>query len=225
MPICAICGRDVETVTPDHIPPECLMAGIPDDQLIKVPGCQECNQGSSKDDEYFRMQVFVDGASQHPTAIASQPAARRALNREKGKGFRNLIYGSLRPVPEFTPSGLLVPGMKFDANYDRIARSARKIVRGLFYHIKGYPVPENYWVMCDYLDVIPFKYPDFVVKQIEEIILPVIVPLEATIIGPEAFCYRHGYLESDPNVFFVLFELYNRFQFFGFTPKKGSATP
>ena len=71
MPICAICGKVVEKVTSDHIPPK-SMFGTKPNNLITVPACPACNGGSSADDEYFRLIASEVDTAVHPDANASE---------------------------------------------------------------------------------------------------------------------------------------------------------
>ena len=53
MPICGFCGKDVEKVTEDHVPPKCMYGGVAVPHPIKVPSCGDCNWGTSKNDEFL----------------------------------------------------------------------------------------------------------------------------------------------------------------------------
>src|SRR5438105_2116110 len=66
-PACVYCGER-DATTEDHIPPRCLF-GLPlPSTLIKVPSCFRCNNGASKDDEYFRMVLSFRHDIDHPDA-------------------------------------------------------------------------------------------------------------------------------------------------------------
>jgi hypothetical protein len=58
-----------------------------------------------------------------------------------------MIIDSICKIPLETDSGIYLghaPALKFDQ--DRVNRVSQRIVRGLFFHEKGYPVPLDYEV-------------------------------------------------------------------------------
>ena len=58
---CIYCSKPAETA--DHVPPRNLFPKDRRNGLQSVPACKECNEGFSKDDEYFRL--FITGHSEH----------------------------------------------------------------------------------------------------------------------------------------------------------------
>ena len=70
---CVYCGK-IRTITDDHIPPSSIFAKPKPNNLITVPSCHYCNQGSSKDDEYFRLTLTIrKDVSQHPDVLMNYP--------------------------------------------------------------------------------------------------------------------------------------------------------
>ena len=59
--ICPFCAKE-KYLTDDHIPPKNLFPKPRPNTLITVPGCDECNRGNSKDDEYFRLMINMNHA-------------------------------------------------------------------------------------------------------------------------------------------------------------------
>jgi len=55
---CAYCSETAD-LTRDHIPPKSLFRKPLPDDLITVPCCLTCNNGRSKDDEYFRLALSL----------------------------------------------------------------------------------------------------------------------------------------------------------------------
>ena len=97
MPICAICGKMVNTLTNDHIPPK-SMFGTKPSNLITVPSCPDCNGGSSADDEYFRLIASEVYTAAHPDAKKANEAIVRSMQRPQAKGFRESLRQSIFPV-------------------------------------------------------------------------------------------------------------------------------
>lgn len=151
MPICAYCRQIVEKVTADHVPPRGLFGKSPKGNLITVPACEKCNNSTSKDDEHFRLLALDILASEVPAAQQANDATLRALKREQAKGFRESVYSTLQPVQLLSPGGLFL-GNTFTmrVKMERLSRTIEKTVRGLFFHHKGSPVPEDYrvWSQC-----------------------------------------------------------------------------
>src|SRR6266545_1787061 len=83
---CVYCGT-VGVLTEDHIPPDCLFSQRPSD-ILEVPSCWKCNNGASRDDEYFKtMMVMKDRAGSHPEASALHASVFRGLKHRRKVGF------------------------------------------------------------------------------------------------------------------------------------------
>src|SRR5947209_12050685 len=129
MPICAICGKLVEKVTNDHIPPK-SMFGTKPSNLITVPSCPDCNGGSSADDEYFRLIASEVDTAVHPDAKKTSEAIVRSMGRPQAKGFRESLRRSMYPVEVAVGDATEVrPFVGLDVR--RLDHTADKITRGL----------------------------------------------------------------------------------------------
>lgn len=63
---CVLCGKNIAT-TREHVPPKNLFKKPRPDNLITVPACENCNSGSSKDDEYFlHFVATIVSPNEHP---------------------------------------------------------------------------------------------------------------------------------------------------------------
>ncbi len=148
--LCVYCQQRRAT-EPDHVPPRALFPRPWPKDLIEVPSCSECNRGFSKDDEWFRAMLIMrrDVAEQ----AASQPlldALFRAVARPQAKGLAELISRSMHDLPVVTRAGLLLghtPAYTVDTQ--RFRRYLARIVRGLFYHETGEPLPSDVRVTPD----------------------------------------------------------------------------
>lgn len=148
--ICVFCGRRRQ-LTEDHIPPKSLFAK--GTALIKVCACNECNQESSKDDEFLKLLLTLPlGASQLPQIKPLVPSVIRSFGKKEARRYARGILDSIVPVEITTPGGIFLghlPGLPVNRN--RIERIIRKIVRGLFYEEMKYALPRGYGVA-----VVPF---------------------------------------------------------------------
>lgn len=141
---CAFCGEHT-TVTDDHVPPQGLFYSAQgEDELIQVPGCGKCNEGASDDDEYFRdVTVSREESFAHPRSHVIRRKVARSLNRPQAKGKRR---GFEKSIVAYRRPGVLGAHHISDvgaieAEIDRLVRTARKIIRGLYYYEEGHPLP------------------------------------------------------------------------------------
>ena len=144
---CVYCNRFIDRKTLDHVPPKCLFPKGTQG-LITVPSCQECNNGSAKDDEYFRQMItFAIESSEHHQAKEPTAKALGNLYREESKGFRRMFFETLsqRPV-EYKP-GLFAPGMEYPTDLHRIGSVVTRTVRGLLWSETRVSLTENYGII------------------------------------------------------------------------------
>jgi len=214
MPICAICGQEVERVTSDHIPPK-SMFGTKPSNLITVPACPDCNGGSSTDDEYFRLIASEVDTATHPDAQKASEAIARSMARPQASGFRESLRKSIYGI-EVEEGGTTEVKPFFGLDVQRLDRTAKKIVKGLFYHVKGYPVPANYKVLAANLDLFMEKPLSVeLAKLIYNYLLPKCSWIKPTVIGNDVFIYQVFFEDDDPNTVFVLMQFYKRWRYFG----------
>lgn len=141
---CAFCGER-GTVTDDHVPPQGIFytthAG---EELIQVPGCGECNEGNSDDDEYFRdVTVSRKESYAHPRSHVIRRKAVRSLNRPQARGKKEAFKRSILAYrcPALLGAHHISDVAAVEVDIERLVRVARKIIRGLYYHEQGEPLP------------------------------------------------------------------------------------
>src|SRR4051812_45143873 len=87
---CVYCGQ--LATTGDHIPPASLFASPRPNNLIKVPSCKACNDGASKDDEYFRVQLALrEDMRGHPDVEGVLPDVIRGLENPAKHKFKEAL--------------------------------------------------------------------------------------------------------------------------------------
>jgi hypothetical protein len=131
---CYMCGAPA--TTKDHIPPWGMFPEPKPDNPIKVRACRACNNGSSLDDEYFRLVVGAcSNDSPQSMAVLNQRILRKARERPR---LATMFLKSCVHVEEFSPGGIYIgPARAVKYDRSRIQVVINKIVRGLFLRHTG----------------------------------------------------------------------------------------
>jgi hypothetical protein len=128
--LCAICGERVAS-TRDHVPPRGVFEKPPPVNLITVPACAECNNGSSKDDELFKAYLGLRVGDKAPAGF--QRNVRRTFDKNR-RLWRDVVT-KLEPVTLLSATGLVVgkaDRLLWDGKeHDRVIE---RIIRGLYFH-------------------------------------------------------------------------------------------
>ena len=189
---CFNCGRPA--TTKDHIPPKCLFRKNSKRQLISVPACKECNESTALDDEYFCAALATMlTASPAPQEVWNQ-RFRRQISRPDFQGLRKRLASQIAPIWLPSPRGFALTGI-LAAEQERMDRSIRKMVRGLFYHhrrrqMTTETVIDVLWKPSDWL-------PDFAYQ----------CPL--AVLEEDTFAYRYALTSDELGVSMWWFAFYN----------------
>jgi hypothetical protein len=102
-------------------------------QRLTIPSCDECNQGFSDDETYFREILALAGDPPNAARREIWPIILRSLDKEDGPRRVREMAAAMQPIQ--TPEGerhKVYPGRD-----KRVLRVVRKIVRGLchYHHI------------------------------------------------------------------------------------------
>lgn len=144
---CAYCGAS-HSLTVDHIPPRTLFPKPRPSNLITVPCCKSCNEGASKDDEYFRLVLSMRyDTGDHPAVRGILPSVYRSLENPNKRGLQVALAKSFCRIPVLSPERR-IRGLAagYDVDLRRLGRVAERITRGLFFHELGYRVPDDFCV-------------------------------------------------------------------------------
>jgi hypothetical protein len=138
------CGKPCETS--DHVPPKCLFARPAKENLIEVPSCWKCNNSFSKDDEYLKIVLgILDVNDSHSEVQELQPSINRAFFKPEKKRFVESFMKTMAIIPRYTNSGIFEGhAPAFTANKKRLIASAERITKGLFYHERGFRLPDDF---------------------------------------------------------------------------------
>ncbi len=110
------------------IPRNLFPRGERPSNLITLPECCDCNQGASKDEEYFLVAILAQGTLRNP-------AAQRRLDemRHSPRNRTKLARRFLRDLERLAAPVAGVAG-RFPLEVPRANRVLRRIVRGLYRH-------------------------------------------------------------------------------------------
>ncbi len=213
---CVHCGI-LGPVTSDHIPPKGLFAS-PRPKLKKVPSCESCNVGASKDDEYFRaMLSFHDTAGDHPDARQIRDKVFRGLDRPESAGLRHKIANATREVNVISSNGLFVGRrLAYDVDLIRLDRVVRRTLTGLYYKEKGYRLPDGYIAEVYSEEGLRDMSASAIEKMHRELIRPALANVPRTI-GNKVLRYWFALASDHPHVSGWVFQFYERINFFGIT--------
>ncbi len=149
---CVYCGVHTAT-TEDHVIPRGLFDAAPPGGYIKVPACLECNNGHSRDEEYFVATVTAEGdfyASAAARRVIERIGQKHQSGKRTMKGLAKRLVSSIESVTVNSESGIFLgtqPVVRLEVA--RVNRVLRKMVRGLFFHEFGRRLPvedKHLWV-------------------------------------------------------------------------------
>lgn len=129
---CVICGKR-EATTRDHVPPRGIFCRPRPGNLVCVPACQQCNNGSSDRDERFRVYLGLHVSSDDVGARFYREEALRTLRHNDR--LREEILSGTEPTYLSTENGV-IHGGGFRIRWDSDAHDAivERTIRGLYYH-------------------------------------------------------------------------------------------
>jgi hypothetical protein len=142
---CVYCGEN-EATTEDHVVPEGLFDHAPGGGYVKVPSCYDCNNGYSRDEEYFLVAVLAEATMHSPVAnrVLDRLAEDHRSGRRKRSGLAVALLQKVRPVDVYSPGGVYIgSGQGVEIDTARVNRVLEKIVRGLFFHRFKRPLPQR----------------------------------------------------------------------------------
>jgi hypothetical protein len=200
MKLCAHCRVPLERkdIHWDHVPPKCMFPKGTQG-IIQVPSCKDCNKGASDHDEHFRLMA-VD-ATANASSTEPRAAAARSLLHPRKEAFRESLERKAVPIEVETPEGTS-HGYKVPMSVSRLTITTEKIIRGLYYHHKGYPVPEGFAYPCICLNT---AKAELVASLLENVIEPLKTqPTDE--IGNGVFRYRYAFFsdEAPHNAIFLM---------------------
>lgn len=147
--MCIYCGC-VDADSVDHLPSKGLFPDPGPIPLVEVPSCQKCNQGFSKDEEFFRNFVCNFGIEANaPSAhlLAKTKVARSAKRRP---ALMASMFKKMSLVDFCTPGGIYL-GKKTliqipSEDHERVRYVMQKYIKGLYFNEFKKIIPPEYEV-------------------------------------------------------------------------------
>lgn len=195
--LCAICGD--KATTKEHIPPRTLFIKPRPSDLITVPACKKCNNGTSKEDERF--QVFLSliiGDNNKKTRSFFESNALPTLNH--ANGFKKSILNKSTEVTLLNSSGTqcgktgLVEIEKYC--FDVVIN---KCIRGLYYN--------RYNEILDKDTLIKVSYNLRLTASMYE----ASCKLKSVDIGNGTFVFKYAIAIEEPQESIWFLQFYNKF--------------
>ena len=210
--VCVYCGS-TEAITDDHIPPKSLFPKPRPSNLITVRSCRQCNEGASKDDEYFRLMLSLrHDTGDHPSVKQILPSIYRSLQKPAKKGFQQALFNSMKDMELVSRGGIyLGDAQSYDVNLVRLDRVAKRTTAGLYYHQFGKPIPAGFHVTAysaDGLDNLSADTKQRVIKLFDDV-----TRNEPHIFGDGVFAYWHEPAHNHDTVGVWVLAFYERVGF------------
>lgn len=207
--ICALCGVHPAT-SAEHVPAKQLWEPPRPSDLITVPACEHCNQGTQPDDDYFRSTLALV-AEQTPSATLEKirPNVTRAFARPQGAGLRSHFEQrmSFRPL-----GGGVIHQPVLDADSARVNKVVTKHALGLFYHVAQHPLSPAYGII-----VLPMRWLDRIPAEDrpiwESAIERALGGHQQAISDGSVFKFALKIADDEPNDFAAVLRYYDNFAY------------
>ena len=197
--LCCLCGIRPAT-TKDHIPPKCIFPSPRPVDIITVPACEECNEGTSAIDEEFR--VFVSMFAGKRTAEAERLWENQTLSTVK-KNRRLLDKATSACQPGYITSkhGIILGTVDLVVWDDSMSQIIDKMIRGLYFYHFGQ-------ILADRVDITVKQVNILTMNDIERNNLrECLKPLPCNYVADGQFLYRYARANDNPlrSVWFFIF--------------------
>lgn len=215
--LCAYCGAPAETK--DHIPPKCLFAKPKPSNLITVPSCQRCNLSDSGDDEYFRLMLSLKhDVYPHQDITKMWPRILDKLAKPQKTGLRLSVLSNIQPIAIYSPHKLRLGTVyAYDVDLSRLSHVAKRIFKGLYYHLRRTPLPQKYTVEAYAFNGFGHALPS--VRACFENLVVISMRGKPSTIGNNVFSYWLRFCADDKNAFVGTLVFYEKVGFLGVCAK------
>jgi hypothetical protein len=133
----------------DHVPPANLFEKGQKSDPVTVPCCRRCNNGASKEDQYFLVYLALrQDARQKIEHDRLWAKMLRTLKRREASKFRQKITSGIRFVQPVTPTGVVLPpALSIQVDPRRVVEVLIRIVKGLYLREIGRRLPNTHQVL------------------------------------------------------------------------------
>lgn len=176
--ICYLCGVRPAN-TKDDLFPECLFPRPrPSNLPPRLPACEQCNNGLSKDEELFRVFLASAMAYERQAGFRIWTERIRLDLQGKRRGLKPLLKSLVKVVPAISESGDFLGRVGIlEIERQPIQRVLCKIARGLYFLDTNQVLPDDVEILADYFD------------KLERLVSP---PLDEAIKGAKKIAYGNG---------------------------------
>lgn len=137
---CVYCGAPA--TTKDDVPPRAIFPGRP--KSLRVPACASCNNGASKDDEYFALVMSRKHRDRSQPVGAVEVALRMERAHRRSAGLRATVDPHTVFIAPRTPAGIVLPLQSWTmVNMERVERVLARLVRGIYWYRTGERLPKD----------------------------------------------------------------------------------
>lgn len=216
---CAYCGAPEETR--DHVPPKGIFAGLLrlgfTGNLITVPSCKACNNPESKDDDYFRqVMVTIETIEGVKAPAPILEAIQRSVQHAEREGRRTALHALARASRKIwvLAEGAMHAQMHaqlrtaVDIDWSRVQRTILRISRGIYWHHKGYRVPDDFEIAI-YGEGERAHFTQDQQNVWYELAQDTLRGTKR-IVHPEAFMYAFNTVEADPRIATLVLVFYRK---------------
>jgi len=130
---CTICGK-LEATTRDHVPPEGIFSKPLPSNLITVPACNLCNNGTSIHDENFKVLLSLYCGQFNP-ATAGLIGSHALPTLARNQKLNRMLIRSMHPA-YLSSSSRIIYERGWAADWDETSATIviERTVRGLYFH-------------------------------------------------------------------------------------------
>jgi hypothetical protein len=186
-----------------------------------VPSCKPCNNGASKDDEYFRLTIAFRHDIDHPDALVARESAFRSLERPQARGLLTSFTRTIRQIELRTPSGLyLGTAGTYDVDSQRLCRVAQRTALGLFYRDLNRRLPLTYEATTTLPALLTGAGHESYVRRLMPMVQKLLTE-PPRFVGRNVLSYWRKASIEDPNSTISLLRFYDRVDFITITTPRG----
>jgi hypothetical protein len=164
---CVLCGINPAT-SREHVPPESFFESPYPLNLITVPSCSHCNQGSHLDDDYFLAFLVSRDHPGTPSILESvRDRVYRGLRRPDRPGLHIRLIEASTLVQRFAGTEHERVFVETRPEGARLRKVLKKQARGLAFHLTGQIVPGSTYIGVErtfFMHTQPPKYWDLWIK-------------------------------------------------------------
>ncbi len=193
MALCAICG-EYEATTRDHVPPKAIFPK-PRPDLITIPACQICNNGTSDLDDLFKVYLSMQAAEK--SEIANRLFSEKTIRTlEVNKKLLRSLKEDSKEIKVVRKDGTFSSKIGVLWNSEAHDKVIERTIRGLYFHHSRNLLPKDAVLEVHWL----WEVPEKIEKNLNL--------LSTEVIGEEQVTYKYLIADEDPRHSLWVFDFY-----------------